>query len=184
MRIAIISDSHDNLANIKKVIDWLNKEKISLILHCGDISSQETLNKIVKTFNGKAKFVRGNADFDLQNLPEIEEIEADSSPAPEPCRRASTLQGRQARYGARKIAITHYFETAKKLAEKKNPSRTSGQEYDLVFYGHTHKPWKEKLGNCRLANPGELSGQFHKPTFAVYDTDTDNLELKILEKLE
>ena len=54
---------------------------------------------------------------------------------------------------------------------------------DLVFYGHTHKPWEEKVGNCRLVNPGEVAGQRFKPTFALYDTQTDKLELKILEKL-
>jgi hypothetical protein len=34
-----------------------------------------------------------------------------------------------------------------------------------------------------MVNPGELAGQFYKPTFAVYDTDTSLLELKILEKI-
>jgi len=154
MRIAIISDSHDNLANIKKAIDWLNKEKISLLLHCGDISSRQTLDEITKSFSGGAKFVRGNADFDLQNLSETGEVDIDN----------------------RKIAFTHFPENAEKLVQT--------QKYDIVFYGHTHEPGLKKTGNCRLVNPGELSGQFHKPTFAVYDTDTDNLELKILEKLE
>ena len=41
----------------------------------------------------------------------------------------------------------------------------------------------KKINECRMINPGELAGQFNKPTFAVYDTETDNLELKILEKL-
>jgi len=35
-----------------------------------------------------------------------------------------------------------------------------------------------------LANPGTLAGMFSKATFAVYDTSTNNLELKILERLK
>jgi uncharacterized protein len=69
----------------------------------------------------------------------------------------------------------HYPEIAKKLAESGN--------YDAVFYGHTHRPWEETIGSCRLVNPGELAGQRYKPCFAIYDTETDKLELKILEKM-
>lgn len=169
MKIAIISDTHDNLANIKKIVDWLNKppqpnsptgewcggrEKINLLLHCGDISTQETLEEIVKNFKGEVKFVRGNADFGLADLPETGEIEIDD----------------------RTIALTHFFDKAKELAES--------EKYNIVFYGHTHRPWEEKIGGCRLVNPGEAAGQYQKATFAVYDTKSDKLELKILEKLE
>ena len=69
----------------------------------------------------------------------------------------------------------HFPAEAKKMAQ-------SGK-YDLVFYGHTHRAWDEKVGNCHMINPGELAGQFYKSTFAVYDTDTEKLELKILEQL-
>ena len=88
--------------------------------------------------------------------------------------------------GGKKIAFTHFPEIAKKLAQ-------SG-EFDLVFYGHTHRAWDEKVAThpkfgkntekeTHMINPGELAGQFHKPTFAVYDTQTGELQLKILEKL-
>jgi putative phosphoesterase len=55
--------------------------------------------------------------------------------------------------------------------------------FDVVCYGHTHRPWVEKIGDCLLVNPGELAGQRYKPTFAIYDTESNALELKILEKL-
>lgn len=152
VKIAVISDTHNNLATAKKITDWLNKEKISLLLHCGDISTQETIDEIGKNFKGEVKFVKGNADFDL-DIPEKEEIET----------------------GGKKIAFCHFPELAKKLAET--------GKYDLVFYGHTHQPWQEKIKNCYLVNPGEAAGQFTKPTFAVYDTATGKLELKIVERL-
>jgi predicted phosphodiesterase len=34
-----------------------------------------------------------------------------------------------------------------------------------------------------LVNPGNLAGMFYKATFAIYETKTDKLELKILETL-
>ena len=153
MKIAIVSDTHDNLASFNKIIDWLNSEKIKIILHCGDICNQETINTAAKNFKGEIKFIRGNGDFNLNEIPEKMEVEL----------------------GGKKIGFVHYPKIAKEMAE-------SGK-YDLVFYGHTHKPWEEKIGNCRLINPGEVAGQRFKPTFAVYDNETDKLELKILEKL-
>jgi len=163
MKIGIIADTHNNLATAKKITDWLNKEKISLLLHCGDISTQETIDEIEKNFKGKIKFVKGNADVDL-DLPEKEEIEIGNPPSLEaPARR-------------RKIAFCHKPELAKELAQT--------LKYDIVFYGHTHRPWSENIGSCRLVNPGEAAGQYQKPTFAVYDAKTDKLELKIVELLQ
>lgn len=157
MKIAIVADTHDNWPNFKKAIEWIKKEKIQLILHCGDIASQGIINSAKKLFKGEIKYVKGNADHGLE-LPDKMKLE----------------------FNSKKIGFTHFPDMAKKLAQ-------SGK-FDLVFYGHTHRPWDEKVayparGNCHMVNPGELAGQFNKPTFAVYDTVTGNLELKILEKL-
>jgi len=153
MKFAIVSDTHDNIKNFNKIIAWLNQQNIATILHCGDICNQEIINEAEKNFKGEIVYVRGNGDYGLRDLPDTEELDLVH----------------------KKVAMVHYPDLARKLAE-------SGK-YDLVFYGHTHKPWEEKVGNCRLVNPGEVAGQRFKPTFALYDTQTDKLELKILEKL-
>ena len=157
MKIAIVSDTHNNMANFKKAIDWIKNEKIQLILHCGDIQSQKIINDAVKHFGFDIKFVKGNVDYNL-DLPEKMELEV----------------------GGKKIAFAHFPDIAKKMAQ-------SGK-VDVVFYGHTHRPWDEKIkvpagGSCHMINPGEIAGQFYKPTFAVYDMASGSLELKILEKL-
>jgi putative phosphoesterase len=161
MKFAVVSDTHNNWTNFRKAIEWIKKEKIQLILHCGDICNQETIDQAEKIFDGDIKFVKGNADWDLQDLPGKIELEFDN----------------------KKVAFCHFPDIAKKMAQ-------SGK-FDLVFYGHTHRPWDEKVpvlsgaegGGCHMINPGELAGQFYKPTFAVYDIDLGKLELKILEKL-
>lgn len=168
MKIAIISDTHDNLPNFKKALEWIKKNRIKVLIHCGDISTTETLKEALRDFSGKTYFVFGNMDFDRlqirndisKNLPQVQcfndigELEIDK----------------------KKIAFSHFTELAKKLAKSK--------KYDIVFYGHSHKPWQEKIGKTRLVNPGNLAGLFYKPTFAIYDTKSDKLELKILEKLK
>ena len=152
MKIAIVADTHDNWANFSKAIKWINKEKIQVILHCGDIQSQDTIDDAIKSFDGAIQFVKGNGDWGA-NVPDFLELEIDG----------------------KKIGMVHFPAEAKKMDQSKN--------FDMVFYGHTHKPWDEKIGTCHMINPGELAGQFYKPTFAVYDTDTGKMELKILEKL-
>jgi putative phosphoesterase len=169
MKIAIVSDTHNNWANFKKAIEWIKKEKIQLILHCGDICSQETLDDANKLFDAKIKFVKGNGDHGL-DLPEKMELEVEGNPSAG----ASTELSRMSS-GRVKIAFCHFPDLAKKMAQ-------SGK-FDVVFYGHTHRPWEEKIKKCHMINPGELAGHFYKATFAVYDTNTEKLELKVLEKL-
>ncbi len=164
MKFAIVSDTHDNIANFTKVINWLNKEGIKLILHCGDISTQATITEAEKIFEGEIKYARGNADYGLDDIPDKNEVEVESG-------NPSEISGRF----SRKIAICHFPDMAKKLCQSKN--------YDLVFYGHTHKPWAENENGCKMINPGEMAGQFYRPSFAVYDTEMDNLELKIIDQL-
>jgi len=163
MKCAIISDTHGNLANIKKILDWLKKEKINFIIHCGDINGPAALKEGFGGFKGEIKVALGNADFgqkeDYEILPNAQIFDKFGE---------MNLDGKR-------IAFAHYPDPAKELAE-------SGR-YGLVFYGHTHKPWEEKIGDCRLVNSGEAAGQYQMPTFAVYDTETDKLELKILQLL-
>ncbi|MBI5766050.1 metallophosphoesterase family protein [Candidatus Falkowbacteria bacterium] len=176
MKIAIISDSHDNIPNIEKFLDWANDNKIEMIIHCGDIAAPSVIKEeLAPKFNGPIHLVYGNVtDRDL--LPEVcaelENVtlhgdvgELDFSPP--------SQGGDAQRAEGVKIAFCHFSDQAKKLAE-------SGK-YNLVFYGHTHKPWEEVINGCRVINPGTLAGMFYKATFAVYDTKDDKLELKLVE---
>ena len=165
MKFAIISDTHGNVPNFEKAVNWLNKEKISLILHCGDIGNPESLKESLADFKGEFLGVLGNMDVDYKK--DISEYNFGKVKVEEEILKI--------KIESKKIAITHRPEQARILAESK--------DFDLVFYGHTHRPWEEKIGDCRLINPGELAGQINKPTFAVYDTETGELKLKILEKI-
>lgn len=155
MLIAIVSDIHDNLANLKKFLDFCKKKKIKFILICGDTGNDDTLESIYATFNGEIFVCLGNAD----NL------------------KSKTFSDwGKAEIGGLKIAFSHFPEKAKELAQSQN--------YDFVFFGHTHKPWLEKIGQCFLANPGNLAGLYYKASFATLDTKTKELKLKILEKTD
>jgi len=166
MKIAIISDSHDNIPNLEKALHFIKKEGGEIIIHCGDLCAPSILTKVLTpNFKGEIHLVHGNVgDKEL-----LEKVARDYKNV--------TLHGEQGEIeiDQKKIAFTHFPEKAKKLAQT--------GKYDFVFYGHTHKPWEEKINHCRLVNPGTLGGMFYKATFALYDTKLNKLELKILEQL-
>lgn len=161
MLLAVISDSHDNIPNIIKALAVVKEQKIAAIIHCGDISTPETVEYLSKNFGDEIYFVVGNMEDKrlINNFPAIEnchclgetgEIELDGL----------------------KIGFTHQPEKAKKLA-------ATGQ-YEIIFYGHTHQPWEENYLSARLLNPGNLAGLFYKATFAIYDTEKRKAELVII----
>jgi len=165
MKIAIISDTHGNVKNFKKVLSWLDKENIKIVLHCGDIGSPDSFKESLEGFDGEFYGVLGNADVDYKVG--LKEYQAYNVKVSEELAEV-TISGKR-------IAIIHKPDRNKELAE-------SGK-YGFVFYGHTHKPWEEKMGQCRVVNPGEAGGQIFKASFAIYDFNADKLELKIVEML-
>jgi hypothetical protein len=195
-KIAIISDSHDNEVNIIKALNYINKEYIKILIHCGDITASSTLDEvIIPNFAGEIHLVFGNTE-DPETL--IETVNSLSLG-----RKNVKVHGDRGEINinGKKIGFCHFPDEAKKLALT--------NQFDIVFYGHTHKPWLNKIqtsanekasadqrennisvgqrGSQRksvlMVNPGTLAGLFNKATFATYDTNSGKLELKILERI-
>ncbi|MFP4514688.1 MAG: metallophosphoesterase family protein [Parcubacteria group bacterium] len=162
MKIAIISDIHDNLVNLNKFINWANNNDVNVIFCTGDLTNEESARKLAKDFNKNIYIISGNAELydpqvfhDYNNTHHLGETGIISL--------ADT-----------KFGLCHEPHFIHELIEKR-------PDLDIIFYGHTHKPWIEKRGQTRVVNPGTLAGLFQKATFALYDTETKKIELKILE---
>jgi putative phosphoesterase len=160
MKIAIISDTHDNLENLKKFFEFSKKEKIGILIHCGDVCNGETLKEIEKNFK-EIYLCFGNADIKDSLLKEAKKT------------KIFEKEGK-IEIENLKIGFCHEFDYKNKNLEN----------FDFYFFGHSHWPFLKKEGNCYLANPGNLAGLFYKATFAILDTKTKKLELKILEKIK
>lgn len=164
MRVAIFSDSHDNLPNVEKFIAFVTQERIDALIFCGDLCAPATLAQVIAPrFSGSIHMVFGNVT-DRNLLPHVA---AQFSHV--------THYGDIARFRLAdlSIGVVHFPEAAKELAR-------SGK-FDFVFYGHTHTPWEETIGRCRVVNPGTLAGMFSKATFALLETAPRRLTLKLLE---
>lgn len=167
MKIVIFSDSHDNMPNIATMVVWAKSNAADCMIGCGDLCTVETLQKgFVEQWDKELHLVFGNAGQQQEQILAL---------ADENTHIHHHEQQGSAEFDAVCIGFTHYPDDARRMAE-------SG-EYEYVFYGHTHKPWEEQVGNCMVVNPGTLAGLFYKPTFAVFDTQTKMLELLLLEQL-
>ena len=72
--------------------------------------------------------------------------------------------------GGRRIAVNHYPPLARDQA-------LSGR-YDLVCHGHDHESNVERVGETLLVDPGEVMGRLGPSSYAVYDTETGQAELR------
>ncbi|MFA6552912.1 MAG: metallophosphoesterase [Patescibacteria group bacterium] len=167
MKIGIMSDSHDNQPNIEKALAYLTEQKIATIIHCGDVCAPATLAFMAEHYHGQIHMCFGNVDGDRYNMTRMSFEDFKNV----------KIHGEigELVVGGKKIAFVHYPYMAKGLAAE--------GKYDMVFYGHDHKPWEEMIGETRIVNPGNLANIFYAPTFAIFDTETGKLELKILSKI-
>jgi len=160
MKFVVISDSHDNLANLEKCVNWGGNWGAADAICCGDIANGETLAWLAKNFK-TIYLVRGNLEiYDEADVGRHDNIR---------------YLGRFGVFGldGKTIGLCHEPWYIKKVLELK--------KCDIVFYGHTHEPWIEEKDGVITANPGTLGGVFNKASFAAWDSANNQPELKILE---
>ena len=158
MKIAVISDSHDNIWKLAEAMPFLVQTDV--VLHCGDLISPFMIKRLAEGLGGiPVHLVWGNNDGD-KNL--LKKLARESG--------SITIHGDFAslEIDGKKIAINHYPEIARREAE-------SGK-YDLVCYGHDHTAHNEMIGKTLLLNPGELMGMNGRSTLAIYDTQSEEIE--------
>jgi hypothetical protein len=159
MKIGIISDSHDNLPQIKKAVTFFNRKKVDLVLHAGDFVSPFTALEF-KNLNCPLKGVFGNNDGDKLYLQEKFKGIGEIYPAPY-----------ETNIDHKNIIMLHEEGLIDALAES--------QKYEVIIYGHTHRTDLRKTGKTLIINPGECGGWLTgKSTIALLDLE--NLEAKII----
>ncbi|HNV12639.1 MAG TPA: metallophosphoesterase family protein [bacterium] len=162
MKIAIISDIHDNLANLGLFFEMIKTEEIKKIICCGDVCNQETLVFLSKNFKNEIFLVRGNMElYEDSEILKLENIDY--------LGRYGTIE-----IGGLRVGVCHEPIFINNLLE-------NDPELKFIFYGHTHRPWISMRQKATLINPGTLGGVFQKACFAIWDTETTDVKLKIIQ---
>lgn len=161
MLLGVISDIHDNIWALNGVLGELGDCHVLLCL--GDLCAPFTITAIGQVFDGPVHLVWGNNDGDKVTVTESASKAGDV-----------TIHGvfGEVVLDERLVAITHYPQIANALA--------ANGRYDLVCCGHSHEEEQTTIGKTLLLNPGEVMGRFGTHSFALYDTETGEAEIRHL----
>lgn len=158
MLIGIISDTHDDMQSITKAVDIFNAEKVSHVLHAGDITSPFTF-EVFRGLEGRFTGIFGNNDGDRLLLKEKSGGNIFNQP------HKITLNKKS-------IVVLHEPDIVDDLSE-------SGR-FDIVIYGHTHRTDVRKVRNTVVINPGKAA-RLHKGKATLAILDTKNMAARVIE---
>jgi uncharacterized protein len=158
MKVAIISDIHDNLPKLRAAL--AKAQEAEVLICCGDLCSPFVAKELGVGFTKPAHIVFGNNDGDrwrigingakypnLQFHGEYAELE---------------LAGKT-------FSINHFDPIGRAIAK--------GGAFDVVCFGHNHKFEVTPQGRTLIINPGEIYGGLTgHSTFVIYDTATGKAE--------
>ena len=158
MRIAIISDTHNNLHNIQAVRRIVLSENVDAIIHCGDLTEADVLDYF-GDFILYCAF--GNGDFGIEVEQRVRWLNPENRAADD-----LILE-----LGSKRVFVTHgHVHSSLKHA-------IDSGLYDFVFHGHTHRFKDELVGNTHVINPGALGGKkVENRSFVILDLDDGGLK--------
>jgi putative phosphoesterase len=159
MQVAIMSDSHDNIWNMRKAVEIVKTSDAGLLIHCGDFIAPFMLKELDEA-GIPVHGVFGNNDGDQYTLTSMASGMLNNI----------TLHGLSGQVDAAgfNIGFTHYAELGAGLV--------SAGQCHLVCFGHTHVHEVKKNGDVTLLNPGEVMGKEGSPGFCFVDTETGVIE--------
>lgn len=172
-RILVVSDSHGEWELLERIIGDFGYDCDALVF-CGD--GMEDIVACLEEASGNEKLrealpplvacVRGNND--------AESFELDLATVEDQPETAATIQLYAAsmvgfRLAGRTIMVTHGHRYMVNSSTEALHSVAETMNADLVFFGHTHLPYREEAGATLLLNPGSCSYPRggNPPTFAV-----------------
>ncbi|MBY9007228.1 MAG: metallophosphoesterase [Candidatus Lokiarchaeota archaeon] len=135
--IGLISDTHIPSRGLKVpelIINDFKKNKVDYIFHLGDHTTFKTHKYFVETF-GKEKIISVAGNMDDMSISRVL-----------PKKRDIEILGY-------KIFLTHGEGGPQGIIERLN-RKFDLRTFDIIVFGHTHKPFKEKRNGKYYFNPG------------------------------
>ena len=160
MRIGVVSDTHNNLANVREIVRLFNGAGIDRVVHTGDITQAKTLD-VLAGLDAPLYGVYGNNDVERETL--------DASAA----RHAFVFRDPPLHldWVGRRIVVVHDPWDLRHLADN---------DPDLALHGHTHMARCERRDKTLIFNPGECAGHM-KGYNAVGVVDLATLDTTLLK---
>ena len=160
MRIGVMSDTHNHLGNVARIVELLNHAGVERVVHTGDITQPKTL-EVLARLRAPLQAVLGNNDLGERAALERAAARLGIGLAEPPLR---------LEWAERRLLVLH---------DPRELDAAWSAEHDVVLHGHTHRHVLERSDGRLLFNPGECAG--HLPgRNAVGVVDLECLEVELL----
>ena len=136
MRIGVVSDTHNHLANVARIVELLNAARVERVVHTGDITQAKTLHALAG-LSAPLVGVYGNNDLERDSL----------------ARAAAELGFELVEpplhltWAGRRIVVVH---DPLDLAHHRR--------VEVALHGHNHMSVREQRDGTLFFNPGECAG--------------------------
>jgi hypothetical protein len=138
MRIGVVSDTHNNLTNVARIVELFNEAAVERVVHTGDITQAKTLDAL-GGLRAPLVGVYGNNDLERTSLDA-----------------AATRLGFRfvdppltLAWAHRRIVVVH---------DPKTLDAALQAAHDVALFGHVHTRVVERDGGRLSFNPGECAG--------------------------
>jgi putative phosphoesterase len=138
MRIGVVSDTHNHLANVRRIVDLFNAAGVDRVVHTGDITQAKTL-AVLGGLRAPLVGVYGNNDQERESL------------AASAARLGFALSEPplELAWAGRRILVVH---------DPRDLPGALRDHHDVALHGHGHECVVERRGRCLVFNPGECAG--------------------------
>jgi uncharacterized protein len=160
MRIGVVSDTHNHLANVARIVEIFNAARVERVVHTGDITQAKTLRTLAG-LEAPLCGVFGNNDL------EREALEAASASLGQ----AFVDPPLRVEWAGRRIVVVH---------DPKDLEPTLLRDADVALHGHDHWRVHERRAGALVLNPGECAGHLRGHN-AVAVLDLAGLGVEILK---
>jgi putative phosphoesterase len=162
MRIGVVSDTHNHLRNVERIVELFNQAAVDRVVHTGDITQAKTLD-VLAGLDSPLCGVYGNNDLErdaLENAARRTGIELVDPPL-------------RVTWAERRIVVVH------DPLDLDVPAIGLMGDEEVALHGHDHRLVWERRSQTVVFNPGECAGHMQGRN-AVGILDLSSLEMELL----
>ncbi len=138
MRIGIVSDTHNQLRNVERIVELFNQTGVERVIHTGDITQAKVV-ALLGRLRMPVLGVYGNNDLERASLAAAADEHGIALSDPP----------LHLELGGRSLSVVHDpLDIQERWLAKQ----------DVVLHGHNHRTVIERRGGCLVFNPGECAG--------------------------
>ena len=157
-KIGVVSDTHNNLVNVREIVGLFNAVGVARVVHTGDITKGKTLD-VFAGLDAPLYGVFGNNDVERNTL-------------------EASIQAHAFTFCDPPLELTWHGVRIVVVHDPRDLDLAG--DFDLALHGHTHMFRSEHTAGTLVFNPGECAGHM-KGYNAVGVVDLDDLKTSLLK---